>query len=274
MPRIRSIKPEFFVHEGVGALEPLARILFVGLWCMADREGRLVDRPARIKAIILPYDDADADRLLDALVDGGFILRYEASGEKLVQIRSFGDHQRPGHREAASVLPAPGTDFPGKGMDFPGRSRGEGDGFGGGEREGEGKGSALASVEVAPAEAHMREDRPEAMPAPGPEATPYEIGVFLGLRGYHAEAFGAIADAHPCKEALEDAAREFRRAVTTFDACNAARKSHAAWLKVKEWADRDRPLKWFFRSGTWRTAPPRRKAPWETAAPPVGRAPP
>jgi len=37
--RIRSIKPEFWKSETVAALSPLARLLFIGLWNYADREG-------------------------------------------------------------------------------------------------------------------------------------------------------------------------------------------------------------------------------------------
>ena len=45
MARIRTIKPEFFTSDDICALSPLARLLYVGLWCEADREGRLVWTP-------------------------------------------------------------------------------------------------------------------------------------------------------------------------------------------------------------------------------------
>jgi hypothetical protein len=65
--RIRTIKPGFFTHEEIAELSPLARLLFIGLWCMADVAGRLEDRPKRIKIEILPYDKADADALLNEI---------------------------------------------------------------------------------------------------------------------------------------------------------------------------------------------------------------
>ena len=49
MARARNIKPGFFLNEELGVLPPLVRILFAGLWCIADRDGRLEDRPKRIK---------------------------------------------------------------------------------------------------------------------------------------------------------------------------------------------------------------------------------
>lgn len=107
MPRIRTIKPQFFIDEDVAQLSPLARLLFIGLWTLADREGRLEDRPLRIKVQILPYDDIDADALLGELEDGGFVIRYVVDGRKYIQIRSFEKHQRPNMREPESTIPAP-----------------------------------------------------------------------------------------------------------------------------------------------------------------------
>jgi hypothetical protein len=108
--RARNIKPGFFKNEELAAKDPLARILFQGLWCMADREGRLEDRPARIKAEILPYDACDAESLLASLALGEdpFILRYESEGRRFIQIVHFGRHQNPHLKEPKSTIPAPG----------------------------------------------------------------------------------------------------------------------------------------------------------------------
>lgn len=106
MPRARTLKPDFFSDEEVATLSPLARLFFQGLWCYADRDGRLEDRPARLKVQILPYDDVDANVLLDEIAGRGFVTRYEADGKRLVQIRSFGKHQHPHPKEPASELPA------------------------------------------------------------------------------------------------------------------------------------------------------------------------
>ncbi len=107
--RARNIKPGFFKNEELGKKDPLARILFQGLWCMADREGRLEDRPARIKAEILPYDHCDIESLLSSLAEGGdpFILRYESEGRRYIQIIHFLKHQNPHSRENESTIPAP-----------------------------------------------------------------------------------------------------------------------------------------------------------------------
>lgn len=107
MARIRTIKPEFFLHEGLADLSPLHRLFFIGLWTLADKEGRLEDRPRRIKAALLPWEDCDVDGLLDGLLAAGFVRRYEVNGVACIAIPSFRRHQRPHPKETASVLPAP-----------------------------------------------------------------------------------------------------------------------------------------------------------------------
>src|SRR6478672_2473918 len=107
MARARNIKPAFFLNELLAECDPLARLLFAGLWCAADREGRLADRPKRLKAEILPYDDCDTDSLLEELAQRGFIVRYKASDVALIAIPAFAKHQNPHHREGASPYPAP-----------------------------------------------------------------------------------------------------------------------------------------------------------------------
>ena len=107
MARARNIKPRFFMNEDLAECEPLARLLFAGLWCIADREGRLEDRPKRIKIETLPYDDCDVDELLNELQEHGFILRYEASGNNYIQIVNFKKHQNPHIKESKSTIPPP-----------------------------------------------------------------------------------------------------------------------------------------------------------------------
>lgn len=107
--RIRTVKPSFFKSENVAELAPLTRLLFVGLWCLADREGRLEDRPRRIKVEVLPYDAVDCEVGLAELAAHGFIARYEVDGVRLIQVRNFTRHQRITGREAdtPSAFPPP-----------------------------------------------------------------------------------------------------------------------------------------------------------------------
>jgi hypothetical protein len=107
MARARNIKPSFFTNHKLALCEPLARILFAGLWTIADREGRLEDIPIKIKALVLPYDNCDCDKLLNQLFEQGFIMRYAAGKDKYIQIDNFRKHQNPHVKEGVSTIPAP-----------------------------------------------------------------------------------------------------------------------------------------------------------------------
>ena len=109
--RARNIKPGFFKSEGLASCSFQARLLFIGLWCMADREGKLEDRPLRIKAELFPYDNVNIDKLLDEIAskkdcDGtpSFIVRY-GEPKRYLQILHFLSHQNPHVKEQESVIP-------------------------------------------------------------------------------------------------------------------------------------------------------------------------
>jgi len=107
MGRIRTIKPEFFTHERIFDAEeatglPL-RIAFIGLWCIADREGKFRWEPRRIGVQVLPYDRVNFSDILDALQRFGFIIRSDCKA--FGKIPSFLEHQCPNIRECKSVIP-------------------------------------------------------------------------------------------------------------------------------------------------------------------------
>lgn len=104
MARIRTIKPEFFTSEDIVELDPMSRLLYIALWCEADKEGRLVWKPKTFKMRYFPADDCDIDALADALVTRGLVCLY---GESLAFIPSFKDHQHINPREKDSLLPSP-----------------------------------------------------------------------------------------------------------------------------------------------------------------------
>jgi hypothetical protein len=105
MARARNIKPGFFVNEELAELPFETRLLFIGLWTLADRDGRLEDRPKRIKMALFPADEVDTNGMLEQLHKAGFICRYVARGIKCIQVVNFEKHQTPHVREAASELP-------------------------------------------------------------------------------------------------------------------------------------------------------------------------
>lgn len=84
------------------------RLLFIGLWTLADREGRLEDRVRKIKMAVFPADEVDVESGLQELHDARLIIRYRIEGKALIQVVNFTKHQTPHIKESASTLPAPG----------------------------------------------------------------------------------------------------------------------------------------------------------------------
>jgi hypothetical protein len=110
MPRIRSVKPEFFSSEPVGNCSPTSRLLFVALWCMADDEGRMAENPKVIRAFAFPLDDqissTDVEGWLEELHAAQLVVRYEVDGRKYLCVKNFKEHQHP-KRPQESKHPAP-----------------------------------------------------------------------------------------------------------------------------------------------------------------------
>lgn len=105
MARKRDIHPGFFKNEYIAELDPLARLLLIGMWTIADREGRLEDRPKKIKMEVLAGDDCNADELVATIAEKGFITRYEADGSKYIQIVHWDKYQHVHPKETPSVIP-------------------------------------------------------------------------------------------------------------------------------------------------------------------------
>jgi hypothetical protein len=107
MSRSRNIKPGFFRNADLVELPVETRLLFIGLWGLADREGRMSDRPKQIKMEIYPADSFDVDDMLGQLHRAKFIERYTVNEINYIQIVNFTKHQNPHRDEKASTIPAP-----------------------------------------------------------------------------------------------------------------------------------------------------------------------
>ena len=105
MARARNIKPGLFSNELLVELPAFDRLAFIGLWCLADREGRLEDRVKRIKIELFPCDDYDVEEGLARLAAAGFISRYQVAGFSVIEIINFQKHQSPHGSEKDSTLP-------------------------------------------------------------------------------------------------------------------------------------------------------------------------
>lgn len=110
MANMRFIYPSFFDNEDIATLMPIERCLYLGLWCYADKEGRLEDKPVRMKKTILGYDNVTAqevDGFLNHIEKAGFIIRYIEEDKHYIQIKNFSKYQPVREDEPASIIPAP-----------------------------------------------------------------------------------------------------------------------------------------------------------------------
>lgn len=114
MGRSRQLKYDLYLDEDVAELPMETRYFFMGLSTIADKEGRLDDRPKKIKVLLFPYDELDIDDMLNQLAcnrhysNGPFIYRYQADdGGKYIQIVNFKKHQNPHPKEKPSEIPPP-----------------------------------------------------------------------------------------------------------------------------------------------------------------------
>lgn len=99
MARIRTVKPDFFRHEGLQDLEmqhpgQYPMFVFEGLWLLCDKEGRFEWKPRQIKLDILPFLPFDMGDTLYILEEAGFITKYTTDGKDYGFIKSFSTHQR------------------------------------------------------------------------------------------------------------------------------------------------------------------------------------
>lgn len=190
-PRIRTIKPDFWISESIGTRLSgpegrQARLLFIALWNHAeDRTGVLRGGTAFLRGAIFPYDEdvtsEDVERWLSLLESGGFIVRYERGGTRYVWVRGFVEHQRI-DRPSAPTLPEPSQQekdssrepsdeshsqesSPRRALDEPSLQEGKG-------REGSGKEGILSpAVAVAAPEV---DERQQVMPGFEPPPRPAE----------------------------------------------------------------------------------------------------
>jgi hypothetical protein len=110
MARIRTIKPEFFSHEEMASVSAHARLLAIGLLCLADCKGRLRWVPMQVHSQVFPWEaSVKIEVLLGELTGIGYCVHYENNGKRYVAIPKFTDHQRLSGKEAnyESRLPSP-----------------------------------------------------------------------------------------------------------------------------------------------------------------------
>ena len=100
MPRIRTIKPEYWTSEQVVELSLEARLAFIGLWNFADDWGRHPASAKSLKLRVFPGDTIDAAALVEELVVNGLVFEYEADRGRFWQVLGWFRNQRIDRRGA------------------------------------------------------------------------------------------------------------------------------------------------------------------------------
>jgi hypothetical protein len=108
--RTRQLHRDFWVSESIASVDFFHRLLFQALWGLADREGLVLFKPARIKASAFPYDDVSTSTVHDAVLhlrDSGHVeilASNDGDVDECIYIRNFKKYQHIHVHEAASVL--------------------------------------------------------------------------------------------------------------------------------------------------------------------------
>lgn len=110
MARIRTIKPDFWEDEKLGAIPIQARLLFIGTWSYADDNGVIRGSAALLKSQIFPYDDnlriGEVKKWIDALVEARMLIPLSYKGASYYVIRTFRSHQRIDTRYSNELIPS------------------------------------------------------------------------------------------------------------------------------------------------------------------------
>ena len=110
MPRIRTIKPEFWSSPGIEELEPRWRLLYIAMWQWADDFGRGTAEPRELAAFAFPREDISVGEIRRGL---GGIRRtfdvdfYYVARRPFYSIPSWSLHQKVDARSKRSRYPAP-----------------------------------------------------------------------------------------------------------------------------------------------------------------------
>lgn len=95
MPRIRSLKPDFFTSEQIVSVSIPARYLFEGIWVFGDDEGYIAHSPIQLKMRIFPGDSVDVPELIGELLGVGLVQEVDTDQGAALWVPSFRNHQSP-----------------------------------------------------------------------------------------------------------------------------------------------------------------------------------
>jgi hypothetical protein len=96
--RKRMIDPSIWQSEDFGKLSTLAKIVFIGLFSLADDEGRGRCNPVYLKSTLFPYEEnirsADIDKTLSEISSNMSVVLYSYNGSSYYSLLSWDTFQK------------------------------------------------------------------------------------------------------------------------------------------------------------------------------------
>ncbi len=98
MARKRMLDPEFFMDtELIKNLDITGRLLYIGMWTIADDGGLLEKDSLALKIRLFPADDITTNQIdgyIDTLIDNKKLIPYEVNGKEYIWLKNFLRHQK------------------------------------------------------------------------------------------------------------------------------------------------------------------------------------
>lgn len=98
MARKRMIDPTIWQSEDFGRLSTLAKIVFIGLFSLADDEGRGRCNPVYLKSTLFPYEEnirsTDIDKTLSEISSNMSVVLYSCDGSSYYSLLSWDTFQK------------------------------------------------------------------------------------------------------------------------------------------------------------------------------------
>lgn len=98
MARKRMIDPNIWQSEDFSKLSTLAKLVFIGLFSLADDEGRGRSNPIYLKSSLFPYEEgirsADIDKTLSEISSNMSVIFYSCDGSNYYELLSWNTFQK------------------------------------------------------------------------------------------------------------------------------------------------------------------------------------
>jgi hypothetical protein len=110
MARQRFIWPSIWVSENFMELNYKERLLFIGIFSLADDEGRIKANTKSLKASIFPGDDIKLEEVESCIINlhnSGSILLYNSEVGRIACLPNWNDFQKPKYPKPSKLPPPP-----------------------------------------------------------------------------------------------------------------------------------------------------------------------